>query len=262
MNRRARVLGFLLLVTTALSAAALDRIAFAPTLLGTNTPSFAAAVSDVMGRAVELMGRLYGESFTVESNGGAPAADYTASTIATQDGDTFSLVLTLKRAADGVSSQPMALSAPVAADTPLWISRATALLWSSFHGFHSGLETAAPVYVDELPVSELSPYAVPLGLAVTPDGTLAAALSMTCVELDHTFRQIGEPGKSLAERASPIYLSGVQTTPGGSFLMKPSMGRDLYKLQPGSADRCACRRNRALDNLLLGRLSRRKRAAD
>ena len=48
MNRRARVLGLSLLVTTTLSAAALDRISFAPTLLGTNTPSFAAAVSDIM----------------------------------------------------------------------------------------------------------------------------------------------------------------------------------------------------------------------
>jgi len=233
---RAFFLGLIVLAGSSLPAVAAERISFAPPILGSNAPGFAATVRELVDRAVELMVRLYPQSFTVDTDGKTSGVDYSASTIASQDGDTLSLVLGLKRVSDGFSPPPLAWSASNTAETPLWLARATALLWSSSHGFPAGQATTAPVYVDELPVAELSPYGVPLSLAITPAGNVAVALSITCVELDHTFRQVGEPGGSLAQRSTPIYVGGVQTTPGGSFLMKPSTGRDLYRLQPGAVE--------------------------
>jgi tetratricopeptide (TPR) repeat protein len=217
-------------------AAAVERLAFSPPLVSSDTAGLAATVSDIIDRAAEVMSRLYAQSFTVVQPESVPRPDFNAAPIASQDKETLTLVISLKRASDGASTPAMVWNGPATADTPLWLARSAFLLWSSFHGFLADQITAPPVYVDELPVSVLNPLFTPLGIAVTSSGTIAAALAMTCVELDRTFRQVGEPGKSLAERSTPVYVGSVAATPGGSFIMKPSMGRDLYRLQPGAAD--------------------------
>ena len=230
------VLGILFAFYLAAHAAAAERLSFSPPLVSSETAGLASTVSDIIDRAAEVMGRVYVQSITVAEPGSASRPDFTAATIASQDKDALTLVVSLKRMSDGLSTPSMVWIGPATADTPLWLARSLFLLWSSFHAFLADQVTAPPVFADELPVSVLNPIFTPLGIAVTPSGTIAAALALTCVELDHTFRQVGEPGKSLAERSTPIYIGSVATTPGGSFLMKPSMGRDIYRLQPGAAE--------------------------
>ncbi len=197
------VLVVLLAFGLAEHAAAAERLSFAPPLVSSDTQGLASTVSDIVDRASELIGRVYGQNLSVALPGDASPADFTAATIASQDKDTLALVISLKRLSDGATTPSMVWSAPASAETPLWLARSVFLLWSSFHGFLADQVTAPPVYADELPVTALNPLATPLGIAVTPSGTIAAALALTCVELDHTFRQVGEPGKTLTERSHP-----------------------------------------------------------
>ena len=227
------VLG-ILFVGLAAHANAAERIAFTQPLVSSETTGLAATVNDIIDRATDLMGRVYARSFSIQAV--ATRADFTAATIASQDKDSLTIVVSLKRASDASTTPALVWNGPATADTPLWLARSVFLLWSSFHGYLVDQKGALPVFVDELPVTALNPLSTPLGIAVTPSGTFGAALAMTCVELDHTFRQVSEPGKALAERTAPIYVGSVATTPGGSFLMKPSTGRDLYRLQPGAVD--------------------------
>ncbi len=235
MRARPIVLTLAMLVVFDLTARvnAADRIAFTPPVVSSEPTGLAATVGDIIDRATELMARVYAPSFTVQAD--ARQADYAAATIATQDKETLTIVVSLKRASDASTTPTLVWNGPETPDTPLWLARAVFLLWSSFHGFLADQKGAPPVFVDELPVTAVNPLATPLGIAVTPSGTIGAALALTCVELDSTFRLMSEPGRSLAERATPIYIGSVATTPGGSFLMKPSTGRDLYRLQPGAA---------------------------
>lgn len=76
----------------------------------------------------------------------------------------------------------------------------------------------------------------PLGIAVTSGGNLAVALVMSALELDHTYRKVGEPAKSLGDKGVQLYAGSVAATPGGSLILKPSMGRDLYRLQPDALE--------------------------
>ena len=82
----------------------------------------------------------------------------------------------------------------------------------------------------------LSPAMPPMGITVTSSGSLVVALIMSCLELDHTYRQLGEPGKTLANKEVQLYPGGVATAPGGSLILKPTMGRDLYRVQPSALE--------------------------
>jgi hypothetical protein len=116
------------------------------------------------------------------------------------------------------------------------MARAVFLLWSSFHGYLADQAGEPPAFEHDLPGSVLSPTMPPMGITVTSGGNLAVAMILNCLELDHTYRQIGEPAKSLADKGVLYYAGGVAATPGGSLILKPTMGRDIYRLQPNATE--------------------------
>jgi tetratricopeptide (TPR) repeat protein len=156
--------------------------------------------------------------------------------VASREKDVLSLVVSLTRVSDGSKTPSLVWSAPSTPELPLWLARAVFLLWSSFHGYLADQAAEPPVFVDDLPGSVLNPLMPPMGVAVTSRGTLAVALIMSCLELDHTYRQVGEPAKSLGDKGVQLYAGSVAATPAGSLLLKPTMGRDLYRVQPNALE--------------------------
>ena len=228
---------------------AAERMSFQKPLVSSDQAALLAAVPDLLDQAAAVMARLYPGSLQIVPStspagtqagapGGAPgdSPEYTVSTIASQEKDTLSLVIALTRTSDGSKTPNMVWSAPVTPDLPLWIARALYLLWSSFHGYLADQAGEPPVFVDDLPGSVLSPTMPPMGVAVTSGGNIAVALIMSALEMDHAYKVVGEPAKSLADKGVQLYAGGVAATPGGSLILKPSMGRDIYRVQPGSAD--------------------------
>jgi len=228
------LLGLAFSAAAAGPAGAVDRISLEKPLVSSDQPELAASIPDLLDRAAAVIARLYPQTIRVVPAAAQP--DYSLSVIASQDKDTLSMVIALTRTSDGQKTPTLAWSAPATPDLPLWIARAVFLLWSSSHGYLADQAAEAPVFVDDLPGSVLNPMMPPMGVAVTPRGTLAVALITSAMELDHSWRQVGEPAKSLVDKGVQLFAGGVASTPGGSLILKPTMGRDLYRVQPGAAD--------------------------
>jgi len=223
-------------VTLPLAASAVERVSFEKPLVSSDQAPLAAGIVELLDQAAAAMTRLYPETLAVAGPGSKGGPEYTLSTIASQDKNVLSIVVALTRTADGSETPSLAWSAPPTPDLPLWLARATYLLWSSFHGYLADQADEAPAFVDDLPGSVLNPMMPPMGITVTSGGNIAVALIMSCVELDHTYRQMGEPGKALAEKGVQMYAGGVAATPGGSIILKPTLGRDLYRVQPNALE--------------------------
>jgi len=219
------------------AVSAIERVAFGKPLVSSDQASLAAGINGVLDQAAAVIARLYAGTLAVAPRGSSgESAEYSLSTIASQEKDTLSLVIALTRTADGSKTPTLAWSAPATPDLPLWLARAIFLLWSSFHGYLADQAGEPPAFVDDLPGSVLSPMMPPMGIAVTSNGNLAVALIMNALELDHTYRQVGEPAKSLGDKGVQLYAGSVAATPGSSLILKPSMGRDLYRLQPNALE--------------------------
>jgi tetratricopeptide (TPR) repeat protein len=212
---------------------AADRIAVARPLVSPEGTDASAKIDDLLDRSSAAINRLYGDS--IRAVGPEQSADYALATVASLDKDYATVVITVSRLSDGQKSAPLTWYAPATPDQPLWLARAVYLLWSSFHGFKDAAAVEPPVFVDELPGALLSPLMPPMGIAAEPNGNVAVALLLSCVELDPALRPVGAPGSGLEEKGVPYYAGGVSATPGGSLFLKPNGGRDLYRLQPGGA---------------------------
>ena len=218
------------------AAYAVERITPEKPLVSSDQAELAGVITDLLDQASAVIARLYPRSLVIAPQGSSGATDYTLATVASREKDVLSLVVSLTRTSDGSKTPTLVWSAPLTPDMPLWLARAVFLLWGSFHGYLADQAAEPPVFVDDLPGSVLNPLMPPMGVAVTSRGTLAVALIMSCLELDHTYRQVGEPAKSLGDKGVQLYAGSVAATPAGSLLLKPTMGRDLYRVQPNGLE--------------------------
>jgi tetratricopeptide (TPR) repeat protein len=212
---------------------AAERVTVARPLVSPEGGDARGRVDDLLDRSSAAINRLHGDS--IRAAGPQEGGDYTLATVASVDKDNTTVVITLIRTSDGEKSPPLTWYAPASPEQPLWLARAVYLLWSSFRSFRDGAAVDPPVFVDELPGALLSPLMPPMGIAAEPNGNIAIALLMSCVELDPALRPVGAPGSGLEEKGVPYYAGGVSATPGGSLFLKPNGGRDLYRFQPGGA---------------------------
>jgi len=214
---------------------ALDRVSVAAPLVSSDQPALARTVADLIDQASALIARLYPGTMSLAA--GAPgSAAYALRVTASQDGGSLALVLALDRTSDKHQVATLAWSGPPTPDLPLWMARGVFLLWTNAQGAPSVPASDTPVFVDELPGSVLDPMMPPMGAAVTSRGTLVVALISSAVELDAAGRAVARPGKGLADKGVQLFAGGVAATPGGSLIFKPTMGRDLYRVQPGGAE--------------------------
>jgi len=234
----ARVLLFGAFIGLALaqSLPAAEKVLIERPLVSPQSAEASARIDTLLDRAAAAVARLYGASIQMIPLSSGESASFSLTTAASLEGDIPTIVITLTRLADGKKSAALSWWAPAAPDQLLWLARAILLLWSSFHGFLMDQTTELPVFADELSASMLNPTMPPLGIAVEPNGNLAVALLMSCVELDPSFKPVGQAGKELDDKGVLYYAGGVAATPGGSLLLKPNGGRDLYRLQPDAPE--------------------------
>lgn len=232
----ALLFGELIGLVLARSLPAAERVLIERPLVSPQTTEASARIDNLLDRAAATVARLYGDSIQMVAQPSGESARYSLATVASLEGDIPTIVITLTRVADGKKSAALSWWAPATPDQPLWLARAISLLWSSFHGFLMDQTAEPPVFADELSGSMLNPTMPPLGIAVEPNGNVAVALLMSCVELDHSFKPVGQPGKTLDDKGVLFYAGGVSATPGGSLLVKPNGGRDLYRLQPDAPE--------------------------
>jgi hypothetical protein len=114
-------------------------------------------------------------------------------------------------------------------------------LWAQARGFERRRDAEAPTFVDELYLSELVGSTIstegvnlyPYSVAVTAGGDAVVGSMTLAVRVGPDFRIIDLPGLQLVEEGNYQSAMTVATTPAGSVVTRPSMGRELYLYPPG-----------------------------
>lgn len=226
-------LALALLATAAAAGVAADRIRIEKPLVDPATAETQKAVEQLLEQTAAVSARLHGARIELTA-GAQPRAGYSLAIVAALKPDNPAIVVTLKRLADGAESAPYSWLGRISPELPTLLARAVFLQWSTFTGLASTAATEPPVVTAELPTALVQQYAYPWALACRPDGTLVAAMGTSCVELDSSLRVVGEPGKSLGEGGLASFAIGMAVTPGGTVILKPAQGRDLWRAVPGS----------------------------
>jgi tetratricopeptide (TPR) repeat protein len=237
MKLKRSLVSLVLLAALAGAIGAAERIALEAPLLDPDTSETRALVGGMLEQAASAVDRLYSADITLSLAGSAGRPDYSLSIVASFSGETPTMVVRMKRQSDGAEAPSYPLMGAVTPETPALLARAVYLLWSSYRTYLSGGLVEPPVLVDELSTELVSPLATPLSLTTRPgSGSLVAAFATLCVEFDSTLRVIDEPGKKLRESGSYTFAGAVSSTPAGTLLLKPTTGRDLYRINPGDPE--------------------------
>jgi hypothetical protein len=233
-SHRAALIAAFLACLAASTAFAVERIRIEEPLVAPGTPEMKKEVAELLEKTAAVSARLNGTSIELSSDPQARAS-YALSVTAALGSDSPAIVVIVKRLFDGAQSAPYSWLGPIRPELPTLLARAVFLQWSAFTGLSSPAATEPPVVVAELPAALVQQYAYPWTLAARSDGLIVAALGTSCVELDHALRVVAEPGKSLAEGGLSSYALGLAVTPGGTVILKPAQGRDLWRAAPGGA---------------------------
>jgi tetratricopeptide (TPR) repeat protein len=235
MKLRMPLLVVLVLSCVAPAAMALDRIAFEKPVLGSTDADLAKSVDAILERTRATLASLHGDVLAASTATGSP---YALKTVVTRDKTSFVLSAVLRRTRDGLEAAPIVWLAQPTDDLALFLARSIYVRWSLLSGTVPAAG-APPVFVDEFSPEDIRatqfPH-TPTGIAVQPDGMLLVAFGNACWQIDRSMRVVGEPGSVLAERGNLAYAYGVLTSPSGTIILKPGMGKELYRIAPGAKE--------------------------
>jgi tetratricopeptide (TPR) repeat protein len=226
------VLAFL--CSAAVSAAAIsgaEKVVVAKQITDPQSAEAAATASALMENVTALSNRLFAGRLEITTD--AAKARYSLSLILSLKQESPSAILSLAAVSDPEKSVTYAYLGVLAPEVPAILAHALFLLWNNIRGsVDQGMEEP-PVFVDELPAGLISTMATPMSAAMSGDGSLVVGLVTTCVQMDSAFKVLDRLGTGLYDAGNYSYAYGVSATPGGTIYLKPSMGRDAYKLPPG-----------------------------
>ncbi len=263
------VIVILLTVAFPFTGAAIDRITISSPYVDPAAAENGRFIDKLLREAVVQANGFYSDSFSVRYDGGHGAAlggditldettevtnaVYTVKLSAFFNGPQSTMTLTMAPASRpggskaGEDGQPAELSStilgPITEERSNHISDLLFLLWSGFNGYFEEEMTAPPRYVEELPADIIGESIAPSGVmqlypysaAVKSDGNILVGMISRCVELDRRMRIVREHGSSFVEENNYNFAYGVSVTPGGTIFLKPSAGREVYKLIEGAA---------------------------
>ncbi len=222
-----------------------EKIIFKEPLVNPDTPENRELVERIIEDALLQVGSFYEDYFTVTAGMAEGdrdrSPDYEAGLAANFAGEQSSLSLTMTRTADGAEVSSTALG-PITAARSDHLSDLIFYLYTGFHGYLEEVMKEPPHYVEEIPADvigqsiapgeavQLYPYSA----AVTPDSNILVGLISRCVELDPLLRIVREHGESFVKSGNYNFAYGVSVTPAGTLFLKPSTGREVYRLIEGA----------------------------
>jgi transglutaminase-like putative cysteine protease len=215
---------------------AAEKIKVGRVLTDPQTAEATAAGAALVEQVSALANRLFPESIAVVPESADVKGDYTLSFVLSQNAENPATVLTLAKAADENASVSYSYLGLLTPEVPTVLARSVFLLWNNLRGTLEDRVREAPVYAEEIPTELLAANSTPMSVAVLSDGTLAAALAIACVTMDHGFRVTGRIGASLYDAGLFAYAYGLSATPGGTLYLKPGMGRDIYRVRAGAEE--------------------------
>jgi hypothetical protein len=248
---------FLLAIAAVIFSAALsfaeETILFKPPLINPDTPENRELVEHIVEDALLQANSFYANYFSVvDGTGGGDAGrtadgpsdtspDYEAALLVNFAGEQSSLSVTMTRTSDGAEVSSTALG-PITSARSDHLSDLIFYLYTGFHGYLEEGMKESPAFVEEIPADviggsiapgeavQLYPYSA----AITPEGNVLVGLISRCVELDPVLRIVREHGESLVKSGNYNFAYGVSVTPAGTLYLKPSTGREVYRIIEGA----------------------------
>jgi len=200
-------------------------------------------VDKIIKNAALTASRWYEDYIEVEYLKGDKPSFYDVEIVGYFSEDITSLVVTTKRRSDEKKTDSFYLRGEISNHTAWYLANVIFYQWCSFNDFLSQKMVAPPVFVDELSTDYFARSMLPgnswilspTSVNINPDGNALIGSSYYCIEMDYGFRVLDEPGKSLFESGNYNFAYGVYVTPGGTIFLKPSAGREIYRLTEGTA---------------------------
>ena len=232
---------FSLLLTTVLHLYAVDSLLVKPPLISPDTAENRRMVGDILTRASVLATRRYEHYFIVQYGATTLPPDYSIEIIASFDGTAAGVFKII----GGAEEQTVSYLDIFSEENVGFIASIYASLWNTVTDGFAARQTDYPALLDVLPVEIIlgsvpglvpaqvnSMYAV--SAAVKSDGNLLLAFGSTVAELDSRMRVVGVIGRELMDKGIYTFAGGVFVTPADTVYLKPSMGRQVYRVVDGS----------------------------
>ncbi len=200
-------------------------------------------VEAIARRAAAVANRLYGEYIDVYVSGDAARNEYSLDIMPISTPPYSALTVTLKRTRDQSTANPEALYGRLDGAMANVLAAVIFFQWSSFQGYLAEMYQDPPILVDELPSDAVGRAVLPPGApatlmpsstAVKRNGNVIVGMMSLAVEFDPDFRIVGQPGKSLLDGGNYSAAYGVSVTPANTVYLKPSTGREVYRIIEGS----------------------------
>ncbi len=239
MKRIATIL--LLLLKSYSGLYAIDSLAIMPPLISPDTAANRHLVDSILKRSSVLASRRYERYFTIEYDTKPAPSDYVIEVIASLDGSPAGVFKIIR----GTEEQTVSYLDIFAEENIGFIASIFASLWNTFSDGFADRQVPPPSLVDLLPAEIIlgsvpglvpaqvnSMYAV--SAAVKSNGNLLLAFGSIVAEMDPRMRVVGIIGRELMDKGIYTFAGGVFVTPADTVYLKPSMGRQAYRIVDGS----------------------------
>jgi tetratricopeptide (TPR) repeat protein len=235
MKRFLFLVFFLLIIC--FSSISQDKLTIKEPTFRDGTSDEKALLNSIVHQAVLTANTWYREHIYIEFPYKAQGADFIVNLNTNRLDAEYCIVVELVRIKDERESDWYYVRGKLDYETALYLANAIFHEWATFNNFLYYKEEEPPVFIDELYTPNISdlvitPFTIytPTGMTIKPNGNLIMCFTSYALEFDANFGIVSRPGFSLLEEGNYNWAYGANVTPSGTLYLKPSMGREIYKI--------------------------------
>ncbi|MBN2655590.1 MAG: hypothetical protein JXR86_00915 [Spirochaetales bacterium] len=200
-------------------------------------------LESLLVRTASGASRRYGQYFDVffEERSGSADSDYGLSITALMEGESPALALQFTPRKGGTALS-RTIMGEINDETPTYLSELIFSIWAITNPSRIKPDVPLPRFLEEVPslflvesaIPDFTGYNTASAVAVKENGNLVMALGALCYETDSDFNPLVQLAGDLYSPSSSLFFFGAGITPGGSVYLKPTNGRDIYKIIEGA----------------------------
>jgi len=199
-------------------------------------------VTDLLIRSAARASRIYSDFIFVDQKKIlSRSADYKLELMAVLESENPVLVATFTEKATG-QSLTQSLMGEVSEDSHLYLSEVIFKMWTDLNPGKISANVPKPEFIEEVPSRFIIEAAAPgftgyntaSAVAVKNNGNIVLAMGALCYELTDDFDIVSQIGSDLFNQTSALFVFGAAVTPGGTVYLKPTNGREIFRVIDGA----------------------------
>ncbi|MBI9097295.1 MAG: hypothetical protein JEY91_02405 [Spirochaetaceae bacterium] len=200
-------------------------------------------LSDVLIKSASRASRIYDKYISVEQKKDlSGTADYQLQIMAVLNDESPVLVATFTKESSG-ESLSQSLMGEITEDSHLYLSEVIFKLWAEMNPRRIESHAQLPEYLEEIPsryiiesaIPDFTGYNTASAVAVKENGNIILAMGALCYELTPDFNIVSQIGADQFNQTSTLFVFGAAVTPGGTVYLKPTSGREIYRVIDGAS---------------------------